>query len=297
MGENVSVYGPSGAGKTTLAKYVLEKLKAEVLDVRWGYVNCFSDSSKQAVLSQLVRDADLGRDLRRSGTPTSAFLDRIREYDGQFVAVLDEVDMLAAPRLILSLTDIPNVAVVTICIDEDQWLSAADSRVRTRLVSAETVTLERYAYQELCDILDYRVTHGLDSSRVDDEAVEWIADEASGNARIAIALLRRAAKHVVEHGLSELTVDVVDAVADEARADVREGHVRSLGTHQRALYTIVSESGSDGILASDLYDRYRVRVREPRSERMCREYLESLERYDLVRSEGATRWTRYFLVG
>jgi Cdc6-like AAA superfamily ATPase len=295
-GEHVCIYGPSGAGKTTLAKYVLEELEAEVLDVRWGYVNCIAESSKQAVLSQLVRDAGLGKDLRRSGTPTGAFLDRIREYDGQVVTILDEVDVLTEPRLIVSLTDLPGVSVITICIDEDQWLSAADDRIRSRFRGADTITLERYAFDELRDIITYRVDHGLVSSRVADSGVDRIADEAAGNARVAIALLRRAAKHVEETGTSQLTPAVVDAVVEDARGDVRDKHLRPLGTHHRALYSIVEEAGADGIAAGELHDRYETRVREPKSKRMRRQYLQSLQRYELIASEGSGRWTTYTIL-
>ena len=296
-GEHVCLYGPSGSGKTTLAKFTLERLEGEYLDVHWGYVNCFGESTKQAVLSQLVRDAGLGRDLRRDGTPAGVFLDRIREASGNFIAVIDEVDVLTDPRTILTLTEIPDVSVITICIDEDQWLSVAGERVRTRLRSAESVTLEKYTHQELLDILSYRVEHGLVASRIPDDALDRIADRAAGNARVAIALLRRAAKHVTELDMQEMTPEVVDAVADDARSDVRDARKRSLGTHQRAIYTIIRETGSAGVDASDLHERYEARVRDPRTKRMRRQYLDSLERYDLITSEGSGRWTTYYPVG
>jgi Cdc6-like AAA superfamily ATPase len=296
-GEHVCIYGPSGAGKTTLARYTLNHLEAELLDVRWGYVNCIAESSKQAVLAQLVRDAGLGKDLRRSGTPTAAFFDRIRGCEGGLVAVLDEVDVLAEPNLIISLADLPDVSVVTICIDEDQWLANADERLRSRLRGAESITLEKYAHDELVDILQYRVDHGLAAARVDDVAVRDIADRAAGNARVAIALLRRAAKRVVEDERDQLTVDIVDSIAEDAHADVRDMHVRSLGTHQRALYSLIRAAGSDGIAAGSLHDQYEDRVEEPKTRRTRRRYLQSLERYDLITTSGSTRNRQYRAVG
>lgn len=295
-GEHVCLYGPSGSGKTTLAKFTLERLEGEFLDVHWGYVNCIGQSTTGAVLAELVRDAGLGRDLRRSGTPTDVFLDRIRNCDGQFVAVLDEVDVLVEPRTTLSLTDLPDISVITICIDEDQWFSAVDERVRSRLRSAETITLERYSHQELVDILRYRVTHGLQSSRIQDDAIAAIADRAVGNARVAIAMLRRAAKHVTEQETRMMTPEIIETVADDARADIRDGHVRSLGTHQRALYSIVREAGSSGIGASEVHKRYEHRVQDPRTKRMRRQYLDSLKRCNLITADGSGRWTTYRVI-
>jgi len=53
-GEDVLVTGPSGTGKTTIAKYVVEQLTQQVLGIRYGYTNCISDSTKAAVCHSLV---------------------------------------------------------------------------------------------------------------------------------------------------------------------------------------------------------------------------------------------------
>jgi Cdc6-like AAA superfamily ATPase len=90
--ENVSIFGPSGAGKTTLAKYVLGRLERDRLEYRWAYHNCMSESSKAGALHSLVRDAGLGRDLRRNGTPTGVYVDRISERDEPMALVLDELE-------------------------------------------------------------------------------------------------------------------------------------------------------------------------------------------------------------
>jgi len=89
--EHVCLFGPTGAGKTTLAKYTLGQLAAATFDFRWGYANCMTDNSRGALLHRLVDTARLGRDLRREGTHTSTFLDRIRDFDGQAITVVDEV--------------------------------------------------------------------------------------------------------------------------------------------------------------------------------------------------------------
>jgi len=58
------ITGPSGAGKTTIAKYIVRQLEQEVLGIRWGYVNVISNNSKTSVLYSLVRDAGRANDLR-----------------------------------------------------------------------------------------------------------------------------------------------------------------------------------------------------------------------------------------
>lgn len=293
--ENISIFGPSGSGKTTLAKYVLRQLEAEMLDFRWGYVNCISDSCKTGALHQIVRSTGLGHDIRRAGTPATDYLNRIRQCDDYVAAVIDEVDVLDEPELIASLADIRKLSLITICVDQDELLTdlIEQGRIRTRLRSAETIQLDRYSYNELYDIIEYRVDHGLDSSRVCDEAIAAIADAAAGNARLGIAFLRRAAKHVEGGHASELTDSVVEEVADDAREDIRSNRKRYLGTHQQVLYEIIQDAGSDGVAAGELHARYERGVQEPKTRRTRRRYLDSLERYDLIESKGSTRSRRY----
>ena len=116
---------------------------------------------------------------------------------------------------------------MTICVDQDRLCTdlRADGRVRSRLRSAETVRLDRYAQAELVDIVQYRVEHGFDTGLVADGAdgaVAAIADLAARDAREAISLLRHGARNVRQGHAEELTADVVHEVAGEAREGIRE---------------------------------------------------------------------------
>ena len=290
--ENISIHGPSGAGKTTIAKYTLRLLEAETLGVRWAYVNCVSADSGAAILYELVREAGLGADLRRERFYTGVALDRLREADDQIIVVLDEIDVLDDSQTLLSLYDIPNVAIVGITIDETEWLSELDPRAESRFRSAESVHLDAYSFTELVDILKSRVAHGLISRQVEDDAIETIADLAAGDARYGIALLRRAARHVEEDDdQDQLTSDVVEAIVDEAEAEMHERRVRSLRTHQRILYEIIKNV--DEISAGDLHERYERQAQHPKAESTRRKYLASLERYKLIEKNGNGRGTVY----
>ncbi|WP_435317938.1 AAA family ATPase [Haloarchaeobius sp. TZWSO28] len=81
-GEDVLLSGPTGVGKTTLAKYICQRLEGEAFGVKWGYVNCMSESSRAGVLFELIRSGTLARDPRIEGTPSRMFLQRLRDYDG-----------------------------------------------------------------------------------------------------------------------------------------------------------------------------------------------------------------------
>lgn len=288
--ENVCIFGPSGAGKTTIAKYVLSQLERESLGIRWGYVNCMADNTAAAALHTLVRNLNLGADLRRRGEPTSLAIDRLRQCDDQVVTILDEVAVLDE-RPLLALTDLPNVSVVAITIAEDEWMSSLSSQATSRMQSAATVRLEKYGLDELTDILDSRVTHGLIKSRVTDDAIERCADIAAGDARRGIAILRRAAQYVEQNDTRELTAEVVENVVDDAENDIQERRIRSLGTHQRLLFSIIDEAGD--IDCEDLHAEYEERAFDPKARSTRRRYLESLRRYDLIEASGNGRARRY----
>ncbi|WP_317988552.1 orc1/cdc6 family replication initiation protein [Haloprofundus salilacus] len=292
VGEDAFIFGPSGVGKTTTAKFVLRQLEREALGIRWGYVNCMSDSSKSAVLHALARHAGRAADLRIEGTPASMFIDRLRELDGQFVAVLDEVDVLEDLTTLLALNDLPNVTMILITVYEDDLFADLDSRVESRLRGAGKVRLEKYSHDEMVDILRGRISAGLGPNTVSDEAVDYIADTATGDARFGIALLRRSARWAIEMQRSQITTDVVDEIRDDARDELHMRHVDALSTHQRMLYEIIKDAGELG--AGELRERYEERSgSNAKTPRMQRKYLNGLARYKLIRSKGSGRWTQY----
>ena len=289
--ESILITGPSGSGKTTIAKYIVRQLEEETLGIRWGYTNCISSPSESALIYSLARDAGRANDLRPEGTPTALLLDRLRELDDHFVAIVDEVDVLEDDSTIHALYDIPNVTLVLVCVSEDAFFADLDSRVASRLRGAAKVSLEKYGHEQLRDILWGRINAGLASGVVNAEAVDYIADVAAGDARHAITLLRRAVRAGVKTGVETLTVEYVQPVREDAREEIHERHVDTLGTHQRHLYEIIRDAEEIG--ASDLHARYEGRVPEPRVKSTRRKYLQSLERYELITSSGQGRGKRY----
>lgn len=289
-GEDTLITGPSGSGKTTLARYVCDQLERQTLGVRIGEVNCMSDSSRHGALHTLARDAGVGRDITRDGASSGKCLDRLRDSDDHIVLILDEVDSLADPTLLVALHDIPNVTMLMVCVRETQLRADVDGRVDDRLRSAASVTLDAYASSQLVDILQARAEPGL-TTTLGTATAERIATHAGGSARRALAILRQAARHAEQEGRRSLSPGLVDAVADDAHVDVHERNIEQLSTHHRLLFEIVREH--DRIASGELHARYEQCAQTPKSKPTRRRYLHVLERYDLIDSDGATSGTVY----
>ena len=93
--ETAFLFGPSGTGKTCLARYTVEQLREAVIDIRTQYVNCWQNYSRYRVLYRILEGLDRTIDIHRQSTPTDVLLERVQDYDGPpYVVVLDEVDQL-----------------------------------------------------------------------------------------------------------------------------------------------------------------------------------------------------------
>ena len=117
--------------------------------------------------------------------------------------------------------------------------------------------------------------------------LEVIADAASGDARVAITTLRIAARHANQQSESSITGDILENALPKARQELRQKNIDALAPHQRAVYEVIEAYGE--ISPGELYPEYRSRVEDPKSDRTIRNYLNKLERYNLVTSEGTTR--------
>jgi len=292
-GEDALITGPSGTGKTTIAKFVVQELQRQTFDVRWGYVNALSRSTRTKALWKLARDARVGADLRPEGHAPSVYRDRLVDLpEGeQFVAIIDEVHALRDSTTLYDLLEIPHVSVILVTIDEDSFAAGADSRLRSRLHGVTKLHLDRYSVTELTSILEKRVEHGLAPSSVATDVCELIADIAAGDARHAIVLLREAVQEAMTNGDAIVTEQHVQAGRDDAKAAVRRRYLSDLGTEPRLLWEIIRQHGP--ITGEDLKARYEARSDDPVADSTRRTYLGSLEDYEMIEKKNRTRGTRY----
>lgn len=288
------VIGPSGAGKTSTARHLLEQLRVDY-DIPFARVE-----SVGATRWELLRDvaAEHPQAAQHDGMGTAQLLDLLDgTVSAPFVVVLDEFDGIEAPGVLADFAALEYVSLIPIGHDRD---AAADlvPDGAAGLRRCETVRFEPYDVDATVDILRARADTGLRPGVVDDDQLERIADEAAGSARYGVQSLRSAVELGEERGHTEVRdADVADAF-DHANARVREQLLASLSRQHHVVYRVIREAGDDGIRPRELLDEYRERSADPRSRQMVGRYRRKLERYDLVACEndGSSRWDRWWAV-
>ena len=292
--ENALLFGPTGAGKTCAARYVLRELGERVPEAHVGYVDCWADYTRFRVLERACEVVGRAADVHRRSTPTDSLADRLRGVDAPVVLVLDEADQLQEPAALGDLYRVPGVTLVCIANREPELFATLDDRLASRLRTAARVRFDRYTTDELVAILRDRADEGLDPGVVTDAHLQGIADAAAGDARVAIGALRAAVRRAVRNNREHVTDADVEAAVPAAETLIHERTVERLTDDQRALYDIVREAGE--IDPGELYDRYESRVAEPKSRRTLRNYLAKMAHYDLVERDGETRGRVYRIV-
>ena len=284
--------GPSGVGKTCLAKYTAEQLRQEVLDIEYQYVNCWQNFSEFRALYRILEGLGKTVDVHRQSTPRDELFERLRQYDGPpCVVILDEADQLDDKRLLYHLHELPQFSMLLVANREKELFANADERLTSRLTGCERVRFDRYGPDELVSIMEARVEAGLESGVVDRDQLATIADAAAGDARVALSILRTAARQAHRNYEPRITDEIVESAMPRARAERHRKDVDTLTPHQRTLYEIVEERGE--ISPSDLYEEYRSRTDDPKTDRTVRNYLSKMDQYDVIRAEGTSRNRTY----
>ncbi|MFC3956793.1 Cdc6/Cdc18 family protein [Halovivax cerinus] len=287
-------FGPTGVGKTCIARYTMDRLTEKRPAIRVAYVNCWQAYTRYRVLYSLLETVDRAYDVHRS-TAKDELFGRLRSADdAPIVAILDEVDQLEESAVLYDIHRLPHVSVVLVANREEELFARFDDRVRSRFRAGTRVSFDRYGADELVAILAERARQGLEPDSVSDRQLRRIADAAAGDARVAIGILRSAATRASGRGADHLTDELLDAAIPDARRAIRRKTLENLPDHQRILYDVIDEHGE--IDPGGLYEAYENRVETPKTRRTVRNYLTKMAHYDLVEAVGENRGRTYQVI-
>ena len=290
---NTLLYGPPGTGKSTMAEYVVEKLREHDSSVTWGSVNCWKNPSRFKVYYELLQDMGQ-RMIHRTGTPTDELVDTFEEKirSRPAVVVLDEVDQIQDEKILYDMARYTRTGLIMIANQSNVFYNV-DERIRSSLSSRKNIRFQAYKTDELIDILKDRRKWGLKPDTVETSQLKKIASRSNGDARIAINSLRIAAEQAEEKGLERIRNEDIESAVPEAVEKDHSESLEKLNDDQRILYNIIKKENE--IKPRKLYDRYREEAKEPKVERTLRNYLRKMENYRLIESKGKGTGTEYEL--
>ena len=204
--DNIDLCGPTGTGKTLIIKEIIKEFQKRFQDIKIVYINCAGNNTKTKVLNKFSRK------LIDNKKVTGGFINTIeialQTLKGSII-VLDEVDKVLlndGNDLLYILSNTPKISIVNIS-NIPQWRKLiTDSRIDSRMPPNQTL-FHAYRKEELFDILKNRAEKGLKENTYTNDILNEIAKTiamTSGNAREAIKMLRRAAKH--SEGLEKIEI-------------------------------------------------------------------------------------------
>ena len=152
------ISGPSGVGKTSLARYALTKL-TEQAPIQTAYVRCLGSTT-----GQLLRA--LQRALTSDPVPENRPVDDVHDtleatLTRPAVVILDEADELPQMDVLARLQALPYLSMIIIIHDPTHWLPQVGTDMAHRLDGETHITLDRYSVDELADILEDRASRSL----------------------------------------------------------------------------------------------------------------------------------------
>ena len=319
-GRNLFVYGRTGTGKTTCARYVISEIKdIPNTKARVSYVNCRMYNTRFRVLNKVIADHMPNYARRGYGIIDlyGKLTSWIEEDNKILVLVLDEIDMVKdLDDLVYTMTRINSeirsggVAMIGIS-NKVSFKEELDPRSLSALYESELVFPSYYS-DELYEIVKDRAETGFKKGIIDDDILHFIAAAAAkegGDARLSLKILSKSGELAEEHGKDKITMMEAEEAIKMAESEIVYELISSLPEHQKlVLYSIVllAQSGgsykklTDGIdtylFSGEVYNRYKSIAeglkRVPKSERWYRNYISELEMQGLIASFDSSKGIR-----
>lgn len=298
---DVLIHGPSGVGKTASARWMLRELRQ-----RWNLtsatIECSGKTRNGIIYEAVTKHSDGGVVHRNS--PRETLVDALEAAadDDPYVLVLDEADVIPDLDVLEDLFAADGLSVIAITHQDVEWLNRVDRDLRPRFHGESQIEYRKYRVDELVDILEPRVEHGLTGDPTRSGDLEWIADETGGVARWAIKSVLSAAELALERNHDYFHDEDVADSFEHAMEKIRKANLRSLPLPHQRLYEIVRVCGpATGTELKAIYREHKDAIFEGRGHdpvgwRRAWDYLDKMADYDLIRMPGDTNAKVYEVV-
>ena len=284
--DNVFLVGPTGTGKTSVARWILETHFKDIS----SYVNCWKYRNTHEVFKEILLTFQAPVHGRES---TGDLMDRVEKLAKRkrIIACLDEVDRLKDFDTLYVLTR--NGCGIILASTHYHTLMHLQSRIKSSLALSE-IEFPKYSHNELFDILKDRVEFSFKPCTLRTELIRLASVMAGGDARSGLEILRRAGRKAENRGKDQVTIDEIRDAAKEAKKFGKSPILSRLNEHERIIYWILERRKK--VSSGELYSEYCRTISSPVADRSYRNYMRNMLELGLVKVKGSRRWKIYEIV-
>lgn len=239
---HVWCYGPSGAGKTLCIRYLLSSTipRAGLVPI---YISCRERFTLLDMVEQILDAGEHIRDPQRTRDHQLQLL-RAQLRERRCVIVLDDIHVLRPSDmadLLQHLCTVPTVSLLCVAASRDP-LAQLPEALLSRLVPRQ-VFFPSYGREDLLSILRRTAERALRRGAWHASALDAVAEQARGDARRAVALLRHAVQRAEEEGAASLQPEHLRPENFDHFSPRVEEELALLSAHHRILYDVVAAKG------------------------------------------------------
>lgn len=261
---NTVVCGPSGIGKTTLVKTVVE----EVSD-RLGqgvYIDCSIYQTPNAVLREILLALGSVIASKSNYELTKRLKEKTRKL--RLFVFLDHFEGLKGKDILSILLGLD----FCVCLVADSFESYRAIGLTQRAKIANIMRIEKPTANQISEIL-----RECSSSKTSDELIQRITEKSDGNLTLALSTLRS----VEANGKSTILDESL-----QTYTNCNEDH--------SVILQILKQK--DSLPSGELYRLYHEKSEYPKSERSFRNLMQSLNKQGIVRAIGEKRGRSYQII-
>lgn len=278
---NIMVYGLTGTGKTAVISYIGKEIKKEdpkQKQIFYIYVNCEIVDTSYGILYNIASQFidDIENKIPFTGWSFEKLYEElckyIKSYNRIFIIVLDEIDHLISKKgdeIFYYLSKInehlvdsdSKVSIIGIS-NNIKFLELLEPKARSRL-GGESIVFSPYQREELENILRQRTVGVFEEGVLNESVITYCATLAarnSGDARMAIDLLRTATDIAERNGDSEITEAHVRSAKNSIEINIIKEAINTLTPQSKIILMSIIKNdkmGNEKMRTGEVYNTYK----------------------------------------